>query len=196
VHSAGGTKEAWDGNPFIKEVAQDQLCSPYLGLNVKSSMERMVTMTSFRPQRLFALLTALLVLTALVTLGVVQAQAQGRGSAPAAAPVKTVSAHLLVNSKGRTLYTFAADAKNKSNCSGQCAKFWPPLLTKSTTAPKKISGIKGTFGVITRSDGTRQLTYDGAPLYTFLEDKKAGQMNGQGLVAAGGYWWAVVSGGK
>jgi predicted lipoprotein with Yx(FWY)xxD motif len=47
--------------------------------------------------------------------------------------------------------------------------------------------------VITRKDGTRQLTYDGAPLYTFSGDTKAGQMDGQGLNVSGGYWWMVVA---
>jgi predicted lipoprotein with Yx(FWY)xxD motif len=35
-------------------------------------------------------------------------------------------------------------------------------------------------------------TYDGAPLYTFIKDKDSGDMYGQGVVASGGYWWAVV----
>lgn len=122
------------------------------------------------------------------------ALARNHTSAPAAAPVKTTSAHVLVNSKGRTLYVFAADTKDTSSCYGQCAAFWPPVLVKSGVTPaKKIAHIAGTFGVATRTDGTRQLTYDGAPLYTFSEDKGKGQMNGQGLVASGGYWWVVVA---
>jgi predicted lipoprotein with Yx(FWY)xxD motif len=59
-----------------------------------------------------------------------------------------------------------------------------------------IAGIPGTFGVIKRTDGKRQLTYDGAPLYTFAGDKNAGDMNGQGLFASGGFWWVVVAAGK
>ena len=44
-----------------------------------------------------------------------------------------------------------------------------------------------------RTNGKRQLTYDGAPLYPFVKDKKAGDMTGQGLDVAGGYWWIVVT---
>lgn len=125
------------------------------------------------------------------------AEARGRVLAPAAAPVKTTTAHILTTQKGMTLYVFAPDPKGKSTCYGQCATFWPPrVVAAGVTPPSKVAGVPGTFGVITRTDGKRQLTYDGAPLYTFLEDKKAGDMNGQGLVAAGGYWWIVVAAGK
>jgi hypothetical protein len=55
-----------------------------------------------------------------------------------------------------------------------------------------MQGIPGKFGTTMRKDGTRQLTYDGAPLYTFIKDKDSGDMYGQGVVAGGGYWWAVV----
>jgi predicted lipoprotein with Yx(FWY)xxD motif len=58
--------------------------------------------------------------------------------------------------------------------------------------PMTMSGMKGTFGVTVRKDGKHQLTYDGAPLYTFIKDKKPGDMVGQGLDVAGGYWWVVV----
>ncbi|HZU14033.1 MAG TPA: hypothetical protein VFB58_14420 [Chloroflexota bacterium] len=123
--------------------------------------------------------------------------ARSHSSAHAASLVKMRAAHILVNAKGRTLYVFAADSKNKSTCYGGCAGFWPPVTVPSgTTPPRTMSGIPGTFGVIMRTDGSHQLTYDGAPLYTFAGDKKKGQMNGQGLVASGGYWWAVVVAGK
>lgn len=114
-------------------------------------------------------------------------------SQAAPAMVSMAPGHLLVNAKGLTLYVFAADSKGKSACSGECAKFWPPVLVaKGATVPKSMTGVTGTFGEIMRADGTHQLTFDGAPLYTFLEDKKAGDLNGQGLIASGGYWWAVV----
>jgi predicted lipoprotein with Yx(FWY)xxD motif len=47
---------------------------------------------------------------------------------------------------------------------------WPPVLVPTGTKPAtKIPGIPGTFGVIMRKDGSQQLTYDRAPLYTFAE---------------------------
>lgn len=142
----------------------------------------------------FTLLAGSAVLAALVATAAVPALARVHTAAPSKALVKTAGSHVLVTPSGRTLYVFAVDPKGKSKCNGTCAKFWPPLhVAKGTTPSSKISGVSGTFGAITRADGTRQLTYNGAPLYTFLEDKKAGQMNGQGIVASGGYWWVVVA---
>jgi predicted lipoprotein with Yx(FWY)xxD motif len=143
-----------------------------------------------------ALLVALALAVALITAAASPALARSH-TLKSSAPVKATKARILVTPQGRTLYVFAADSKDKSACYGQCATFWPPLLVKSgTTPPSTIGKLPGTFGVAARTDGTQQLTYDGAPLYTFAGDKKKGDMNGQGLVAAGGYWWVVVPGGK
>src|SRR5579871_4433540 len=105
--------------------------------------------------------------------------------------VKTVPSRMLVTAQGMSLYVFARDAKDQSNCTGGCAKFWPPLLVPpGSDAPTSLAGFAGTFGVATRADGSRQLTYDGAPLYTFSEDSAPGNMNGQGLFSL---WWVVVA---
>jgi predicted lipoprotein with Yx(FWY)xxD motif len=111
-----------------------------------------------------------------------------------AALVKTTSAQILVDQRGMTLYVFAIDKKTQSVCYRTCAHFWPPVIVPTgTTVPAKMSGMKGTFGVTVRTGGAHQLTFDGAPLYTFLEDKKPGDMKGQGLFASKGYWWVVVA---
>jgi predicted lipoprotein with Yx(FWY)xxD motif len=121
--------------------------------------------------------------------------AAGGRSTHAAVLVKATSAKLLVNAQGRTLYVFAPDKPNKSVCYGECAAFWPPVLVpKGTKVPATMPGITGRFGVAMRTGGAQQLTFDRAPLYTFVKDKKPGAMTGQGLDVAGGYWWAVVAG--
>ena len=131
------------------------------------------------------------VLLAMVVAG--GAQAAPRAHA-AAAPVKVIAGKLLKTSKGLTIYVFAADSADKSTCYGPCAKYWPPvLIPKGTMPPAKMAGIAGTFGVTMRTDGTQQLTYDKAPLYTFIKDKDSGDFYGQGVVASGGFWWAVVA---
>ena len=116
----------------------------------------------------------------------------------AATPLVTVaSGKILKNAQGLTLYVFAADPPNKSTCYKTCAKYWPPVLVPTGTKPTtKMAGIPGTFGVIMRKDGSQQLTYDRAPLYTFLEDKDSGDAYGQGVFASGGFWWVVVAAGK
>jgi len=109
------------------------------------------------------------------------------------AAVKTSSSKMLVTSKGMTLYVFAIDKPKVSNCYTTCAKFWPPMTVPTGMQPSTtMPGIPGKFGTTTRKDGTKQLTYGGSPLYTFIKDKDPGDMYGQGLFASGGYWWAVV----
>jgi predicted lipoprotein with Yx(FWY)xxD motif len=121
--------------------------------------------------------------------------AAGGRSTHAAVLVKEASAKLLVNAQGMTLYVFAPDKPHKSVCYGKCAAFWPPVLVpKGTTVPTTMPGITGKFGVALRTGGARQLTFDGAPLYTSVKDKKPGDMTGQGLDVSEGYWWSVVAG--
>jgi predicted lipoprotein with Yx(FWY)xxD motif len=101
---------------------------------------------------------------------------------------------ILVNSSGRTLYLFKADVGAKSACSGACAAAWPPLLaTGKPTAGAGLTASK--LGTITRSDGKQQVTYNGHPLYTFVEDKNPGQTTGQGVTAFGAAWYALTSSG-
>lgn len=139
---------------------------------------------------------SLLAIPSLLALAVGGIQATPRAEA-AAAPVKVAPGNILKTSRGLTLYVFAADSPNKSTCYNTCAKYWPPFLMKGgTKPPAKLAGIPGTFGVTMRTDGSQQLTYDRAPLYTFLQDKDSGDAYGQGLVAGGGYWWVVVAAGK
>lgn len=86
---------------------------------------------------------------------------------------------ILVNAKGFALYTYSKDSKGHSNCTGQCISLWPPLVVRSGVTPvgKGVSGL----GVATRANGMRQVTYHGKPLYLFVEDKRAGQVTGQGV---------------
>lgn len=81
----------------------------------------------------------------------------------------------LVDSKGMTLYTFDRDATGKSNCNGQCAQNWPPLMAAANAAPS------GNWTVVTRDDGTKQWAYKGKPLYTWVKDEKPGDVTGDGV---------------
>ncbi|MNY38824.1 Secreted repeat [compost metagenome] len=92
----------------------------------------------------------------------------------AAADPAMVKDGMLVDHKGMTLYTFDKDAAGKSNCNGTCAENWPPLMAES--------GAKsmGNWTVVKRDDGTMMWAYYGKPLYTFIQDKKAGDVTGEG----------------
>jgi predicted lipoprotein with Yx(FWY)xxD motif len=98
---------------------------------------------------------------------------------------------ILVNSAGFTLYIFKNDSPGQSNCSGSCASLWPPLTIPKNAHPTAGNGVKGLLGVIQRSDGSYQVTYNGAPLYLYAGDTKAGQTNGQGLK---NLWYVVPVG--
>jgi predicted lipoprotein with Yx(FWY)xxD motif len=100
---------------------------------------------------------------------------------------KVGSVTVLTNAKGRTVYTFAADSPGKSNCYGDCAAYWPPV-TGSPSAP----GVPGTFGTTTRTDGAKQVTWNGHPLYTYVGDSGPGQANGNNLNLNGGVWHEIV----
>ena len=100
---------------------------------------------------------------------------------------------VVTNSSGKTLYWFAPDTSTTSKCTGSCATFWPPVTGPVTAG----SGVTGTLSTITRSDGTKQATYDGHPLYTYVGDTAAGQNKGNGLNLSGGLWYEMtVSGAK
>jgi predicted lipoprotein with Yx(FWY)xxD motif len=138
----------------------------------------------------------LLAIPALLALVVSGLQAAPHTQA-ASAIVTLAPGKILKNDKGLTLYVFAKDPPNKSTCYNTCAKYWPPALVASgMKVTAKMAGIPGTFGTAMRTDGTQQLTYDHAPLYTFLEDKDSGDAYGQGSFASGGFWWVVVAAGK
>ena len=101
----------------------------------------------------------------------------------------------LVSSSGRALYLFLKDTGKTSKCTGACANAWPPLTTGA--APKAGAGVKQSLlGTTTRSDGTKQVTYNGHPLYRYDDDKGPGQHHGQGLKEFGAKWYVVKANGN
>jgi predicted lipoprotein with Yx(FWY)xxD motif len=107
---------------------------------------------------------------------------------------KTNLGSILVNSSGRTLYLFAKDRNGRSSCSGSCARFWPPLLSRAK--PTAGAGAKASLlGTTRRSNGSMQVTYNKHPLYTYVQDTRAGQTKGQRVLASGARWYAVSANG-
>jgi predicted lipoprotein with Yx(FWY)xxD motif len=142
-----------------------------------------------------ALLTALL--AACATSGGTYSSAGGYGSsdygspAPAAkvaaAPAMAglplmVKEGMVVTRKGLTVYTFDKDAAGRSNCNGECAVKWPPVLATASDTPQ------GAFTIVARDDGRRQWAYKGKPVYTWPEDQEPGDKYGDNYLKA----WHVV----
>jgi predicted lipoprotein with Yx(FWY)xxD motif len=118
---------------------------------------------------LYAILSALL---ALQTLTVVYAEDPTVGT--------TTTANLgtfLTTPDGRTLYTFNGDTPGVSTANDDLAVVWPPL--RSSGVPKLPWGVLGTISTATRPDGSTQVAYNGAPLYTFAGDYAPNVVNGQ-----------------
>lgn len=99
---------------------------------------------------------------------------------------------VLVNAAGQPLYASDQETNGMVKCNGACNSFWMPL-TITTGSPSETSA-NGALGVVTRPDGTKQVTFDGKLLYTFSLDK-AGKLNGDGVADAFGsqkFTWHVV----
>lgn len=102
---------------------------------------------------------------------------------------------VLVDSNGMTLYDFHKDKGTTSSCYGACAEGWPPMLTEGK--PSVGNGASASkLGTTERKDGTMQVTYAGHPLYTFVEDKKPGEANGNDVSAFGAQWYALKGSGE
>ncbi|KPI17027.1 hypothetical protein OK074_1820 [Actinobacteria bacterium OK074] len=100
---------------------------------------------------------------------------------------------VVTDGAGLTLYRFDNDTAEppKSTCDGTCATTWPPVPANDVTAGAGID--KTLLGEVTRSDGSKQLTVAGWPMYRYAKDTKAGDVNGEGV---GGTWYATAPTGK
>lgn len=103
----------------------------------------------------------------------------------------------LADDDGMSLYLFQSDQRGsgKSTCHGTCAEAWPPLLTEGEP---RIHGEVDTslLGAIERENGTRQITYNGWPLYYFVKDDKRGDVKGHNVKGFGAKWYLVTPQGE
>jgi predicted lipoprotein with Yx(FWY)xxD motif len=118
--------------------------------------------------------------------------ATGTGSLLAAAT--TSLGTILVDGHGMAVYRFAADSPGHSTCTGTCLQYWP-IVPAPATLPASLTGVGAPLGVLTRSDGTKQLTVAGWPVYTYAADTTAGVATGQGKNLSGGLWWVLSASG-
>jgi predicted lipoprotein with Yx(FWY)xxD motif len=118
------------------------------------------------------------------------ASAEAAGDAYAVAAAKDAAAGpYLTGEDGKTLYVFTKDTGSTSVCYDQCAVNWPPFVLEGSESVKAGDGVTGTFATTKRTDGAMQVTYNGAPLYYYVADTKAGDVTGQGV---GGVWFVAA----
>jgi predicted lipoprotein with Yx(FWY)xxD motif len=88
--------------------------------------------------------------------------------------------------KGQAVYLFDKERSSRSECYGDCARAWPPVLTKGRPVAGK--GIrKRLLGTTKRRNGKRQVTYDGRPLYYYVDDEP-GVVLCHDVLEFGGLW--------
>jgi predicted lipoprotein with Yx(FWY)xxD motif len=106
---------------------------------------------------------------------------------------KTLGKTILVNSRGRSLYSLSVERHGKFICkTSSCLSVWMPLIVHKGTKPAGVAGL----GTVKRPDGRIQVAYHGAPLYTFAQDTKRGDVKGNGFKDVGVWRVVVVSKGK
>jgi predicted lipoprotein with Yx(FWY)xxD motif len=120
------------------------------------------------------------------------------GASAAARPIVSTAhnarlkATVLVNGSGRTLYNLSVERRGRFICTtNACLSLWHPLLVPKGTKP--LGRVP--LGTVTRPDGRIQVTYRGAPLYTFVQDVRRGDARGEGFRDVG-VWHATTVGGK
>ena len=115
------------------------------------------------------------ILSIALAAGVVMASGAALAQMAPAKSGDSAKGKVLTDTKGMTLYTFDKDAGGKSACNGPCATNWPPLMAAADAKPA------ADYTVIARDDGGKQWAYKGKPLYTWKNDKKAGDVTGDGF---------------
>jgi len=105
---------------------------------------------------------------------------------------QTDAGEALSGAGGLTLYLLTTDTATTSSCTGGCATAWRPLLGTAADVAAG-DGVSGTFGTITRDDGSQQVSFDGHPLYYYSGDGAPGESTGDGV---GGVWFIVPPSGE
>ncbi|GLY49492.1 hypothetical protein [Lentzea sp. NBRC 102530] len=111
---------------------------------------------------------------------------------PANTEVKIAQSELgpiLVDQTGRTLYAFTKNENKPAECDAGCIAVWPALTSQSTVEAKDGADAK----LVSQLDESSQAVYGKWPLYYYVGDQVAGDVNGQGVDDE---WFAIAADGK
>jgi predicted lipoprotein with Yx(FWY)xxD motif len=96
---------------------------------------------------------------------------------------------ILGDGRGQAVYLFDKEQSRRSECYGDCARAWPPVLAKGR--PVAGTGARGRLlGTTRRRGGKRQVTYRGHPLYYYVDDAPA-RVLCHDVLEFGGLWLVV-----
>ena len=99
---------------------------------------------------------------------------------------KSAIGYVLAEANHQVVYTYSKDKKNgKPTCTGTCAATWIPATGTPQAGPADV--FSGQFGLVTRANGVKQITYNGLPLY-LLKGANPLETTGNGQ---GGVWHVV-----
>jgi predicted lipoprotein with Yx(FWY)xxD motif len=142
---------------------------------------------------LLALVAAIVTLAAVTGTGASPQATEAAGAAarPATLTVRSSDyGRVLFDGRGRALYAFTSDGRGPSTCFGACATAWPPYTV--TGRLRAGRGVRAALlGTVRRPDGSRQVTYNGRPLYYYVGDRQPGQILCQDVFEFGGTWLVV-----
>jgi predicted lipoprotein with Yx(FWY)xxD motif len=96
---------------------------------------------------------------------------------------------ILVDQTGRTLYAFTKDENKSSACDADCIAVWPALTAESKVDAKDGADVQ----LVSQIDESSQAVYGKWPLYYYVGDQVAGDVNGQGVDDE---WFAIAADGK
>lgn len=132
-----------------------------------------------------AALARCLVTTALALAGLCPAAAQ---SIQVLSITSSLGDDIMTDGARRTVYTYDLDYHDWPTCTDACAETWPPFEPEPGAFPG------GAFTIVVRTDGRRQWSYLGSPLYYYSKDRQPYDVRGQGI---GGVWrYARLPGGN
>jgi len=138
-------------------------------------------MTAIRTYSALVVLTAAAVL-ALSACGGSDTGGAAAGAASAGQTVSTATVdgvgEVLVDSQGDALYSPDEETGGKVLCTGSCVSIWAPLTLPVGASPTAGADLRTKLGIVQRPDGAQQVTYDGKPLYRFVEDPGPGTVTG------------------
>jgi len=99
---------------------------------------------------------------------------------------KSAVGYVLAEANHMVVYTYSKDKKGgKPTCTGTCAETWLPATGTPQAGPADV--FPGQFALVTRADGSKQITYKGLPLY-LLKGARPLAVTGNGQ---GGVWHVV-----